>query len=434
MTSLFPLIASAVVTVVAWVLVFLWIWGLHRQWWRIRAVRRALLLAPATILLIDLIGVVLVRSHVALPIWTAYLLIALVVAWLGLAVTLPISGLVLTGERIAGWARRRRRGAPATPSRSTSESTLPAADAARAAHEGARGGDRREHVDRGRRSMLVKVAAVVPAATVLATTTGIADSGEDALVPTIPFTFKRLPPELDGLRILHLSDIHLGPFVDLDYLERTLERGARGRPDLVLVTGDVADDLKALPDALRMIDQLRPRYGTYASIGNHEYYRGIRTVLESFDRGPIPLLRDSGMAVPIGGTTLYLGGADDPAHSGDGGRKPDPGDLFLRRTVERAFDGAPSEGFHLLMSHRPRGFVPASALGIPMTISGHTHGGIQFGVAGRSPLDLFLPEQYLWGHYRRGDAQLYTSAGVGHWLPFRLGCPREAPIYVLRRG
>ncbi|RKX73418.1 MAG: hypothetical protein DRP60_11930 [Spirochaetes bacterium] len=76
----------------------------------------------------------------------------------------------------------------------------------------------------------------------------------------------------------------------------------------------------------------------------------------------------------------------------------------------------------------------AAELGVNLTLAGHTHGG-QIGVGGRSFFDWVLPYKYLWGHYTKDNgSQLYTSAGIGHWFPFRLGCPAEAPVFVLRRG
>ena len=96
-------------------------------------------------------------------------------------------------------------------------------------------------------------------------------------------------------------------------------------------------------------------------------------------------------------------------------------------------NGAPADGFTILMSHRPEGLNAAAALGIPLTLAGHTHGG-QFGWFGRSIFEPWLPHRYLWGKYQKDQSQLYTSAGVGHWFPFRLGCPPEAPIIVLKRG
>jgi predicted MPP superfamily phosphohydrolase len=86
-----------------------------------------------------------------------------------------------------------------------------------------------------------------------------------------------------------------------------------------------------------------------------------------------------------------------------------------------------------MLSHRPAAFDAAAENGVDLTLAGHTHGA-QVGLFGRSLLEPLWPEARLWGHYRQGVSQLYTSSGVGHWFPFRLGCPSEAPVIELRRS
>jgi predicted MPP superfamily phosphohydrolase len=276
---------------------------------------------------------------------------------------------------------------------------------------------------------VTRAAAAIPAATLATSGYGLITSQGSVRMPEIPLNFAGLHPDLRGLRVLHLSDIHLGYYVGLDNLEELMSAAKNKRPDLVLVSGDIADDLAQLPGALRMIDSLRPRYGTFASLGNHEYFRGIENVVKIIDAGPIPLLRGTGAAVKIGRAELYVGGADDPVMMAHGERNH----RFLQDSVGAAFDGAPSDAFHILMSHRPEGFDVASEQGIELTVSGHTHGA-QVGFNGRSILEPWMRDRYLWGHYQREGSQLYTSSGVGHWFPFRLGCPPEAPVYVLGGG
>jgi predicted MPP superfamily phosphohydrolase len=283
-------------------------------------------------------------------------------------------------------------------------------------------------VDSGRRSFITGAAAAIPMFTIGTSINGLVSARSPVVMPNIELFFPHLPRELEGMRILHISDIHIGYYIDLHDLELTLLDAERQHADLVLVSGDIADQLTELPEALRMIDRLKPRYGTFGSLGNHEYYAGIDTVLRCFDAGPIPLLRNSGMTIPVGGAQLYVGGADDPVTMGDRSAK----ERFLASSVDRAWDGAPSNAFHLLMSHRPEGLDIAAERRIPMTIAGHTHAGGQIGWNGRSFIEQFIGGRYLWGHYRKSGSQLYTSAGTGHWFPFRLGVPREAPVYILR--
>jgi predicted MPP superfamily phosphohydrolase len=199
------------------------------------------------------------------------------------------------------------------------------------------------------------------------------------------------------------------------------------RADLVLVTGDIADDLNLLPEILRMMDGLRPPLGVFASLGNHEYFRGIKRVNNHFAAAPVPLLCDSGLTITRGSARIFVAGANDPRAQRDFASEG-----FLQQTVSAALQSAPPESFKIMMTHRPGGFDPAAELGVDLTLAGHTH-GMQMGYRRRSLFEAWMPEKYLWGHYQKGNSHLYTSSGVGHWLPFRLGCPPEAPTIILER-
>jgi uncharacterized protein len=277
-----------------------------------------------------------------------------------------------------------------------------------------------------RRAFLMGTAAALPIAAVATGSAGLAGSLQAPEIPEIPLSFATLPPALDGYRIAHISDVHLGLFLGLPDFERMVERVARAKPDLVLLTGDIADDPLLYPDALRLAASIPCRSGVFASLGNHEYFRDITAVHAAYERGPVPLLLNAGRTLSIGGATLYVAGLDDPRSLG---RIPE--DFFLK-ALDLAMQHAPSNAFTLLLSHRPEGFNAASELSIPLTISGHTHGG-QIGFLGRSVFEELLPERYMWGAYERNGSRLYTSAGAGHWFPYRLGCPAEIPLYILKR-
>ena len=105
----------------------------------------------------------------------------------------------------------------------------------------------------------------------------------------------------------------------------------------------------------------------------------------------------------------------------------------MTETVNKAMADANGEAFKLLLSHRPRALDVAGPADIDLILAGHTHGG-QLGYQGRSVFEDYLKNRYLWGRYSKGKTQLYTSSGVGHWMPFRLGCPPEAPIITLERA
>ena len=400
---------------VIWGVNLILLWVLHREWWRIRAVRRLAWIAPLAGAL--MVGLWILGAMTgAAPLLSVGSTLAASVLTLSVAVmvALPFSGVTLTIERLVRWVLTgKRKGGVAVPA-------VPGITiAATPAHAA---------VNNARRSFMTTAAAAFPAITLAASGTGLIRAAGPVRMPEIPLHFPGLHPDLDGLRILHLSDIHLGYYVGLDDLEEVMRSAEEVRPDLMLVSGDIADDLSMLPGALRIMSQLKPKYGAFATLGNHEYFRGIETVVHIMDAGPIPLLRSTGAPVTVGRGHLYIGGADDPVSMG----RKERNHRFLQNSVNRAFDGAPSDAFHLLMSHRPEGLDVAAEEGIHLTVAGHTHGA-QFGFNGRSLLEPWMPQRYLWGHYRRGNSQLYTSAGVGHWFPFRLGCPPEAPVYVLRK-
>ncbi len=284
-----------------------------------------------------------------------------------------------------------------------------------------------EPKSKNRRLVLQGAAAIFPVSAVALGSGGMTRAFDTAQVREIEFYYSDLPKDLDGLKILHVSDSHLGPYVKNDDIEALMLRAESFSPDIMLFSGDVADDLRMLPDCIRLLEGLKTKYGAYASMGNHDYYRGAPQVRANFARSSIPMLINEGASIKIGSSELFIGGADDPRRMGV------PIGNFLRDTVERTLEHANSGAFKIIMSHRPSGFDYTAAQGVELTVAGHTH-GCQIGFMGKPVFDEWGGERYLWGHYRVGRSRLYTSSGVGHWFPFRLGCPTEAPIIVLRRG
>jgi predicted MPP superfamily phosphohydrolase len=300
--------------------------------------------------------------------------------------------------------------------------------------------------DRGnlsRRAFIRAGSATLPAMAALGGVTGLVAPRLAPRIPIIPMVYDGLHPDLDGLRILHLSDLHLGACAGLDDLAAALERAKAHRPDLIVLTGDLADDPALIPGALDLVHRAGARFGALASLGNHEYLHGIEVTRPKYEASPIPLLVSNGRTIDVGRARLFVGGSDDPVHMG--------GDIawMLRPSIEAAAARAPhGTDFRLLLCHRPEGHLPAAEQGFDLTLSGHTHGG-QLGLFGRSILEKLRPGTGWWGTYARArpalatarrsrlassPSRLYTTSGFGHWFPFRLGCPTEMPIVVLQRG
>ena len=363
----------------------------NKVWWQKKALRRANLILPV----VGLVGITLWLTgyyikHVGLSTAGSVLAVVVVVVLLALIISLPFSAVF---------------------NRLSLKTTKKAPT------------DEEENIDLSRRRILKGSAAAFPLVTLSAAGSGIAKSFLNTDVYILPLGFKNLPAHLEGLRILHLSDSHLGVYKHLDDYEEVLREAEKHNPDIVLLTGDIADDLDILPDALKMASMLKPPHGAFASLGNHEYYRGISKVLRAFDNGPVELLRSTGKTVELDGGRLHLAGSDDPVTM----REVKYG--FLNDSIQKALSGRPENTFTVLMTHRPEGFDPASEMGVELTLAGHTHGG-QAGLNGRSLWSAFT-DRYLWGQYAKNGSQMYLSSGIGHWFPFRLGCPTEAPIIEL---
>ena len=397
MRSFFPIVFGVVLVLVFGLIEIILLRLLNKEWWDNKKIRRLAWLLPlagvVTLVLWGL-GEYYTRSWLSVP--AASAAVVVFVLELALMFSLPVSGLIhLLGRLLNALLRRKKK-----------ES---------------------EKIDRRRRVFLKGAAAAVPLVTMATGASGVASAFADVKVYRRRLDIEQLPPSWEGLKILHLSDMHLRHYVTLTDLEEALSRAREYAPDLVLVTGDVADDLDLLPEALTLVAAMEAPLGSYACLGNHEYFRGVSRVKKIFGASPVPLLVNRSLTIPYRGETLLLGGIDDPLSL-----RGDHADFF-ERTVRESLNGESPGGFSVLMSHRPHALEHASRQGYDLVLAGHTHGG-QVGLFGRSAFERYFPDSYLWGHYRREKTHLYTSSGMGHWFPFRLGCPAEAPVIELHRG
>jgi predicted MPP superfamily phosphohydrolase len=370
----------------------------NKRWWNVKIVRYSAITVPVIVILgfAAMIGGFMSDNRIVTA--TGSLISSFgFVLLVGAVLALPLSGVLNTAASILD-------------KRAAEKSGLP--------HSGAT-------VDR--RKFLKGAAYVFPVVSGGLGVAGFARSFSDVKVHEKALVYDSLPGQLDGFRILHLSDLHLGRYFKLGNLEALVDELEGREFDLILITGDICDIAHELQDTLKLFETLNSRYGYYASLGNHEYYHGVRRSFDAHSRSNVPLLVNRGEVIDVSGVKVFVGGCDDPANLFDNF------DSFLRETVDKTISGAPDNSFKILMSHRPRGFVRASERGIELTLAGHTHGG-QIGFNGRSVFETNDPPNYFWGRYEKGNSKLYTTSGVGHWFPFRLGCPAEAPIIVLRKS
>ncbi|HSN14564.1 MAG TPA: metallophosphoesterase [Anaeromyxobacteraceae bacterium] len=280
--------------------------------------------------------------------------------------------------------------------------------------------------DPSRRLFLARASAETTLAVVVtATGIGIRTAGGPADIVDVPVRLPRLPPALDGLSIVQITDLHVGPTIRQREVDRVVEQANALRPDVVAITGDLVDgpvgELGAIVEGLR---RLRSRYGVHFVTGNHEYYSGVEPWLAELRRLGIRVLHNEHLSVGDGGASFDLAGIDDWSAFGNG-HGPD---------LARALAGREPDRSLVLLAHQPRLAAVAQAVeaGVELQISGHTHGGqiapFSFLVSRAFP--------YLKGLYRHEEAgragQVFVSRGTGYWgPPMRLGAPPEIAKIVL---
>jgi predicted MPP superfamily phosphohydrolase len=267
-------------------------------------------------------------------------------------------------------------------------------------------------------------AAAVPLLGIAVTVLGFLNARRTAQTVTLRIPVEELPAPLEGLRIVQISDIHVGPTIKGGYLEAIVESVNRLQPDLVAITGDLVDGSVAeLRAHVASLAQLKARHGVYFVTGNHEYYSGVDAWLQELRRLGVRVLMNEHVVIEHGGAQLVVAGVPDySAGHFDREHQPD---------AAAALQGAPAAAFKLLLAHQPRSAMTAAPAGFDLQLSGHTHGG-QF-----LPWNFFvrLQQPYTAGLHRVGRMWLYVSRGTGYWgPPKRFGAPSEITELLLVRS
>lgn len=235
-----------------------------------------------------------------------------------------------------------------------------------------------------------------------------------------------LHPDLEGLRIAQLTDVHLGS--GHAAARRCAELLAEDRPDVVVLTGDIVESEAALSTLSAWLPEVRGTLGTFQALGNWERWGGLtRSQLDrACEKGGARLLLDETAVVSRGAGRLDIVGLDD-GHSGD----PHPVQALRGRSGGPAVWLAHAPGWVDEFAARP---VRESVARPDLVLSGHTHGGQvrhPFGAITTPPGS----GRFVRGWYRDTLAPMYVSQGVGtSLLPVRLFCRPELPVFTLRRA
>ncbi len=273
----------------------------------------------------------------------------------------------------------------------------------------------RTNLNPGRRHFLRVARGTLIAAPAAAAGYGFFIQRTDLRVREISLPIKGLAQELDGFRMVQLSDIHLSPFLSENDLERAVAIANELKPHLALSTGDlITTHIDPLDVALRNVARIRSDLGTLGCHGNHEIYAQAQDyATEQGQRLGMRFLRSESQEVKYKGRSLNFVGVD----------YQESGKPYLRGIRSLIRPGMPN----ILLSHNPDVFPVAAGMGFDATISGHTHGGqinVEILHQNMSVARFYTP--YVYGLYQRGNSSIYVTRGIGTvGLPVRLGAPPE---------
>jgi uncharacterized protein len=275
--------------------------------------------------------------------------------------------------------------------------------------------------DPSRRRLLRAAGGAALAAPVAATGFGMFVTRGNLRVSEVDIPLRGLPRDLNGLRLVQLTDIHIGPFLSEKELARAVDMANELRPHLALVTGDFITALGDPLDAcLYQLGRLKADAGILGCLGNHEGYAGVEnyTTRQGARQG-IRILRQQAVALRFGRASLNLAGVDYQS--------------FFEPYLRGAEALVRKDNLNVLLSHNPDVFPVAARQGFDLIVAGHTHGGQVNIEIFRQSLNLarfYTP--YTYGLYRHGPATAFVSRGIGTvGIPARIGAPPEIALIRL---
>ncbi len=270
-------------------------------------------------------------------------------------------------------------------------------------------------VDYGRRRFLRVGAGTLAAGPLVLSGYGAAYASKAAGVQELSLPFGR------SLRVVQLTDIHAGLYMTREQMRRYADLVNRLQPDLFVLTGDfISNSMSFLPGCVEEMARVRARYGTFATLGNHEHLFGQpREIPALFHRHDIRLLDNAHRMIQTEQGPFAVAGIDD-LRTG----RPD---------LEAALQGLDGSIPTLLLSHRPEIFPQAARRGVPLTLAGHWHGGqIKLNFLGMDVSIAHALSPYPEGLYRIHDSHLYVNRGIGTTAtPIRINAPPEVTLIHL---
>ncbi len=238
---------------------------------------------------------------------------------------------------------------------------------------------------------------------------------------TVPL--ENLSAAFEGLRIVQISDIHVGATIKGGFVQEVVKQVNALQPDIIVLTGDLVDgSVSYLAKDVAPLSALKSSNGKYFITGNHEYYSGVFPWLKKIEELGFDVLLNEHRVITKNGSNLILGGVTDisagkmiPEHRSD---------------PVASLKNAPKADARILLAHQPISVYGASKAGYDLQLSGHTHGGQYFPY---SKL-ISIAQPFVAGLYKHENTWLYVNRGTGYWgPPMRLGSPAEITEIKLTR-
>lgn len=237
--------------------------------------------------------------------------------------------------------------------------------------------------------------------------------------PTI--RIRNLPPAWDGVRIAHVTDIHLGNLISMDYVNKIVAITNAASADLLVLTGDYVSQTKAINSSLtEALTKLHAPMGKLAVLGNHDHWTNAPAVEAMLAAAGITVLINSHRILDRHGEKLCIAGVDDLWEG--------------RQLLGPALGGVAEDVPRILLSHNPdyAEQIPSHPR-VDLMLSGHTHGGQVKIPFGPRPVLPIRYAKYAAGLVTGPHCQVYTSCGLGMIrIPVRFNCRPELPIITLR--
>ena len=303
----------------------------------------------------------------------------------------------------------------------------------------------RQSFDPMRRTFLRYAAVMAGSIPFMATAYGFASERLRYRIEKVDVPIANLPKDLDGLRVVQLSDIHIGDFMLRADVRRAVEIANELNADLAVITGDlISSDSDPIEDCISELSRLRAPLGIWGCNGNHEIYTGMEGLAQKlFRRYGMHLLRQESAELQWRGGKINLIGVDYQGGRRSSGEHPQMlSDIesLIRKDIP-----------NILLSHNPNTFYRAAASGIELTLAGHTHGGqVCIEIVDRNWSPARFLTEFVAGMYRLpfGDdakfveyeaaapgpksAILYVNRGLGTFvIPVRIGVPPEITLLTL---